>query len=74
MSPAVGGADEKGGTGLAGGRLLSVADLATYLGVKPQWIYNNHRSLGIPARKIGGHLRFRLTDVDRWIDQQEVSR
>jgi excisionase family DNA binding protein len=53
---------------------LSVADLATYLGVKPQWIYNNHRSLGIPARKIGGHLRFRLTDVDRWIDQQEVSR
>lgn len=53
---------------------MSVADLAVYLGVTAAWVYNNHRALGLPARKIGGHLRFRLADVDRWIDQQEVSR
>lgn len=48
---------------------MSVADLAEYLGVTPAWVYNNHRTLNIPARKIGGHLRFRLADVDRWIEQ-----
>ncbi|MER7315721.1 helix-turn-helix domain-containing protein [Streptomyces halstedii] len=51
-------------------RLMSVAELAEYLGVTPAWVYNNHRPLNIPARKIGGHLRFRLADVDRWIDQE----
>ncbi|KNB53616.1 helix-turn-helix domain-containing protein [Streptomyces caatingaensis] len=48
-------------------RLMSVTDLAEYLGVTPAWVYNNHRALNIPACKIGGHLRFRPADVDRWI-------
>lgn len=48
---------------------MSVAELAEYLGVTPAWVYNNHRPLNIPARKIGGHLRFRLADVDRWIER-----
>lgn len=47
---------------------MSVEDLAAYLGVKKGWIYNNHRALRLPARRIGGHLRFRLSDVDRWIE------
>lgn len=51
-------------------RLMSVADLAKYLGVTPAWVYNNHRALNIPARKIGGHLRFRPSDVDRWIERE----
>ncbi|MFF4531065.1 helix-turn-helix domain-containing protein [Streptomyces sp. NPDC001407] len=51
-------------------RLMSVTDLAEYLGVTPAWVYNNHRALNIPARKIGGHLRFRPSDVDRWIEEQ----
>ncbi|MFG2113901.1 helix-turn-helix domain-containing protein [Streptomyces sp. NPDC048718] len=50
-------------------RLMSVTDLAEYLGVTPAWVYNNHRTLNIPAFKIGGHLRFRPTDVDRWIER-----
>ncbi|MFB7027823.1 MULTISPECIES: helix-turn-helix domain-containing protein [unclassified Streptomyces] len=50
-------------------RLMSVTDLAEYLGVTPAWVYNNHRALNIPARKIGGHLRFRPSDVDRWIER-----
>lgn len=33
---------------------MSVADLAVYLGVTAAWVYNNHRALGLPARKIGG--------------------
>lgn len=49
---------------------MSVADLAEYLGVTPAWVYNNHRPLNIPARKIGGHLRFRPPDVYRWIERE----
>jgi excisionase family DNA binding protein len=49
---------------------MSVTDLAKYLGVTPAWVYNNHRALDIPGRKIGGHLRFRLADVDRWIERE----
>ncbi len=59
------------GDSLTTGRLLSVSDLAAYLGVKTAWIYNNHKAVGLPGRKVGGHLRFRLADVDRWIDRQE---
>ncbi|MFQ6195010.1 helix-turn-helix domain-containing protein [Streptomyces sp. NPDC000405] len=48
---------------------MSVTDLAEYLGVTPAWVYNNHRALNIPACKIGGHLRFRPADVNRWIER-----
>lgn len=51
-------------------RLMTVDELAEYLGKKPAWIYNNHRTLGIPSRKVGGSLRFRLSEVDRWIDRE----
>jgi excisionase family DNA binding protein len=51
-------------------RLMTVDELAEYLGKKPAWIYNNHRALGIPSRKVGGSLRFRLSEVDRWIDRE----
>ncbi|MEW1912824.1 helix-turn-helix domain-containing protein [Kitasatospora sp. NPDC085895] len=50
-------------------RLMNVNELASYLAMKPAWVYNNHRTLGIPSRKIGGHLRFRQSEVDRWIDR-----
>ncbi|WP_175410121.1 helix-turn-helix domain-containing protein [Streptomyces sp. TRM64462] len=51
-------------------RLMSVTDLAEYLGVTHAWVYNNHRALNIPACKIGGHLRFRPSDVERWLEQE----
>jgi excisionase family DNA binding protein len=51
-------------------RLMSVNELAKHLGVTSAWVYNNHRSLAIPSRKLGGHLRFRQCEVDRWIDRQ----
>ncbi|MFF5669775.1 helix-turn-helix domain-containing protein [Streptomyces hygroscopicus] len=51
-------------------RLMTVDELAEYLGKKPAWIYNNHRMLGLPSRKVGGSLRFRLSEVDRWLDRE----
>ncbi|MFB4194963.1 helix-turn-helix domain-containing protein [Streptomyces carpaticus] len=49
---------------------MTVNELADYLAVKPAWIYNNHRALGLPSRKVGGSLRFRLSEVDRWLDRE----
>ncbi|MGC4966040.1 helix-turn-helix domain-containing protein [Streptomyces globisporus] len=49
---------------------MTVDELAEYLGKKPAWIYNNHRMLGLPSRKVGGSLRFRLSEVDRWLDRE----
>lgn len=55
----------------AGERLLSVRELAAYLGVRPTTIYQ-WRSTGAslpPAVKISPHLvRYRRCDVDAWLD------
>lgn len=53
--------------------LLSVPDLQAYLGVSKPTVYSLI-SKGMPSIKIGRFRRFRLADVDAWLDQQAVSR
>lgn len=50
--------------------LLSPDDLATYLGVPVKTVYN-WRSEGKGPRgvKVGRHLRFRMADVQAWLDE-----
>ena len=51
-------------------RLLSVQDLADYLGVPVATIYTwRHRGHGPPGFRAGRHLRFRSSDVAKWINQ-----
>ncbi len=52
-------------------RLLTVEDLAGYLEVPVATIYAwryHHR--GPPGFRVGRHLRFRWSDVERWINDQ----
>lgn len=51
-------------------QLLSPKMLADYLGLAEQTIYNRHSAGGdLPkAIKLGHLLRFRLADVDAWLD------
>lgn len=52
-------------------RLLSPAQLAEYLGVPRQSVYAwRHRGLGPPGMRVGRHVRYRLADVERWLDAQ----
>ena len=52
-------------------RLLTVSDLATYLGVPVATLYAwRHRHEGPPGFKAGRHLRYRMGDVERWITEQ----
>jgi excisionase family DNA binding protein len=49
-------------------RLLTVGELAGYLNVPVATLYAwRHRRQGPPGFKAGRHLRYRLSDVERWI-------
>jgi len=53
-------------------RLLTVQDISGLLGVKKSYIYHLTYQRKIPHLKIHGHLRFRKSDIDRWLRSQEV--
>jgi excisionase family DNA binding protein len=55
-----------------GSPLLSVAEAAAYLGMSKDWIYERLRTL-IPHIKIGGAVRFRRDDIDRYISSQTIA-
>jgi len=50
--------------------LITVEDVAAYLGRPKSWVYDNYKRLGIPARKIGQAVRFKPSDVVAWADAQ----
>ncbi len=52
--------------------LFSVAEAAIYLGMSKDWVYERLKAL-IPHVKIGGALKFRKEDLDRYIASQIVS-
>ena len=55
-------------------QLLTVQVLAEYLGVPVATIYAwRYRRQGPPGFRVGRHLRFRLDDVEEWIDEQMKS-
>ncbi|MBO3752569.1 helix-turn-helix domain-containing protein [Streptosporangiaceae bacterium NEAU-GS5] len=63
-----------GGSGPVGGsnRLLSVAELADFLGVPKKTVYACWRTWGLTGYRVGRHLRFRARQVEDWLDRQEV--
>ncbi len=52
-------------------KLLTVKDLADYLGVPVATIYawRYHRE-GPPGFRVGRHVRYRWTDVEQWISDR----
>ena len=55
--------------------LLTREQAAAYLGLKPQtlasWVVRHIQ--GPPFIKVGRSVRYRRTDLDRWLDSQVVS-
>lgn len=50
---------------------ISPAGLAAYLGLPLPTIYTwRHKGDGPPGVKLGRHVRYRLSDVDQWIEDQ----
>jgi len=50
------------------GRLLSAEEVADYLRVKRDTVYKLIARKGMPARRVGRLWRFRLGEIDDWID------
>lgn len=54
-------------------KLLSIDDVADYLGVPKNTLYQwRSKGYGPTGRRIGKYVRYRAEDVDAWIDQQEA--
>jgi hypothetical protein len=55
--------------------MLTPEALADLLMIPVPTLYSwNYRGVGPPVHKIGRHLRYRLTDVEEWIDLQGIRR
>ncbi len=54
-------------------QLLGPAEVSDYLGVPVTTLYQwrSHRT-GPPAIRVGRHLRYRRSALERWLDQQSA--
>jgi excisionase family DNA binding protein len=53
-------------------RLLSVEELAAYLGVPKKTVYGCWRQWGLRGYRVGRYLRFRERHVEQWLQSREV--
>ena len=53
--------------------LFTVKSLARYLGTSTKWVYERVQLNEIPHIKMGKHVRFKKSEIDRWLDNLKVS-
>ncbi len=53
-------------------RLLTVEEIADYLQVKSSTIYQWTHQGYIPHVKLGNRVRFKLSQVDKWVERRVV--
>jgi excisionase family DNA binding protein len=62
-----------GGAPMGGSnRLMSVDELAAYLGVPKKTVYGCWRQWGLRGYRVGRYLRFRERHVEEWLRNQEA--
>jgi len=65
---AAGAAPSPGGSN----RLLSVDELAAWLGVPKKTVYGCWRAWGLRGYRVGRYLRFRERHVEEWLQNREA--
>lgn len=53
-------------------KLINLNELASVLGFGTTFINKAKNSMGLPFYKIGGAVRFKMSDVNEWIEQRKV--
>lgn len=48
--------------------LLTPKEVAGILKVPISWVYERTRTRDLPIKKIGRHVRVRMSDLEQWID------
>ncbi|WP_344917427.1 helix-turn-helix domain-containing protein [Streptosporangium oxazolinicum] len=51
---------------------MSVEDVADYLGVPKSTVYDQWKTWGLPAYRVGRNLRFRERNVESWLERQAL--
>jgi excisionase family DNA binding protein len=52
--------------------IMTLREVATYLKIKEKTAYRLAAEGRIPGFKVGGSWRFRMVDLERWIEAQSV--
>lgn len=52
--------------------LLTAAGAAELLAVRTSWVYEAARSGELPCVRLGKHLRFLRSDLERWVAEQRA--
>lgn len=47
-------------------------EAAKHMGKPVSWLHHEAATLGIPRYKIGNQWRYRLSEVDQWIESNQV--
>jgi excisionase family DNA binding protein len=53
-------------------KYLSVAETAGYLGTSERFVRRIVAERRVPFHRVGRHVRFRLSDLDAWLDSNRV--
>ena len=49
--------------------IMTVGDLAEYLGFSKNWIYRKAEAGELPATRLGNRWRFKRSVIDRWLEE-----
>jgi excisionase family DNA binding protein len=52
-------------------RLLEADDIASYLGMRTDWVYREVRAGRLPHIRLGRAVRFRQESIDAWLESRE---
>jgi excisionase family DNA binding protein len=50
---------------------FTVEELAAWLKLSKEWIYDSVQGNSIPYHRLGRQLRFRLSDIEQWLKSAE---
>jgi hypothetical protein len=51
-------------------RYIDLNEAAMFLSTNTNWIYSNHKLLGIPVHYLGRKLRFKISELDLWMQNK----
>lgn len=52
------------------GRWMTLKEAAAHLNVSTSYLYQKGDSVGVPRYKIGNKFRYKLSDLDTWVQSQ----
>ena len=52
------------------GRWMTLKEAAAHLNVSTSYLYQKGDSVGVPRYKIGNKFRYKLSDLDAWVQSQ----